>query len=63
VTLSQWNVTNGNPQRHRPDVVYFAVVHDPRRQHPASLHPLEAIITMTILSTICDTQNWVEIAQ
>jgi len=42
---------------------YFAVVHDPRRQHPTLLHPLEAIITMTILSTICDTQNWVEFAQ
>jgi len=42
---------------------YFAVVHDPRRQHPTALHPLEAIITMTILSTICDTQNWVEFAQ
>src|SRR5262245_48926727 len=42
---------------------YFAVVHDPRRQHPTTLHPLEAIITMTILATICGGQNWVEIEQ
>ena len=42
---------------------YFAVVHDPRRQHPTTLHPLEAIITMTILATICGAQNWVEIEQ
>jgi DDE_Tnp_1-associated len=41
----------------------FAVVHDPRRQHPTTLHPLEAIITMTILATICSAQNWMEIEQ
>jgi hypothetical protein len=35
---------------------YSAVVHDPRRQHPTTLHPLEAIITMTILATICSAQ-------
>ena len=40
---------------------YFAVVHDPRRQHPTTLHSLEAILTMTILATICGAQNWVEI--
>ena len=42
---------------------YFAVVHDPRRQHPTTLHTLEAIITITILATICGAQNWVEIEQ
>jgi DDE_Tnp_1-associated len=33
---------------------------DPRRQHPTTLHPLEAILTMTILAPICGAQNWVE---
>jgi DDE family transposase len=42
---------------------YFAVVHDPRRQHPPTLHSLEALIIITILGTICGAQNWVEIAQ
>jgi DDE_Tnp_1-associated len=42
---------------------YFAVVHAPRRQHPTTLHSLEAILTMTILATICGAQNWVEIEQ
>lgn len=42
---------------------FFAVVHDPRRQHPTTLHPLETILTITILATICGAQNWVEIAQ
>ena len=42
---------------------YFAVVHDPRRQHPTMLHSLEAILTITILATICGAQNWVEIEQ
>jgi predicted transposase YbfD/YdcC len=41
---------------------FFAVVHDPRRQHPTTLHALETIITITILATICGAQNWVEIA-
>ena len=42
---------------------YFAVIHDPRRQHPTTLHSLEAIITMAILATICGAHNWVEIEQ
>jgi hypothetical protein len=41
---------------------FFAVVHDPRRQHPTTLHTLETILTITILATICGAQNWVEIA-
>jgi hypothetical protein len=42
---------------------YFAVVHAPRRQHPTTLHSLEAILTITILATICGAHNWVEIEQ
>lgn len=42
---------------------FFAVVHDPRRQHPTTLHPLETILTITILATMWGAQNWVEIAQ
>src|SRR5262249_9658203 len=42
---------------------YFAVVHASRRQHPTTLHPLEAMITMTILATICGAHNWVKIEQ
>jgi predicted transposase YbfD/YdcC len=42
---------------------YFAVVHDPRRQHPTTLHSLEAILTITLLATMCGAQNWVEIEQ
>jgi hypothetical protein len=42
---------------------YFAGGHDPRRQHPTTLHSLEAIIIIPILGTICGAQNWVEIAQ
>jgi predicted transposase YbfD/YdcC len=41
---------------------FFAVVHDPRRQHPTTLHTLETILTITILATICGAQNGVEIA-
>jgi len=41
---------------------FFAVIHDPRRQHPTTLHTLETILTITILATICGAQNWVEIA-
>ena len=41
---------------------FFAVVHDPRRQHPTTRHTLETILTITILATICGAQNWVEIA-
>jgi predicted transposase YbfD/YdcC len=40
----------------------FAVVHDPRRQHPTTLHTLATILTSTILATICGAQHWVEIA-
>jgi predicted transposase YbfD/YdcC len=40
----------------------FAVIHDPRRQHPTTLPPLETILTITILATICGAQNGVEIA-
>jgi hypothetical protein len=40
---------------------FFAVVHDPRRQHPTTLHPLETLLTITLLATICGAQNWVEI--
>jgi predicted transposase YbfD/YdcC len=40
---------------------FFAVVQDPRRQHPTTLHSLEALITITILATLCGAQNWVEI--
>jgi hypothetical protein len=39
-----------------------AVVHDPRRQHPTTLHSLEAILTITIPATLCGAHNWVEIA-
>src|SRR5215470_464249 len=42
---------------------YFAVVQDPRRQHPMTHHSLEAILIITILGTICGAQNWVEIEQ
>jgi hypothetical protein len=42
-------------------VAFFAVVHDPRRQHPTTLHALETLLTLTILATICGAQNWVEI--
>ena len=43
-------------------LTFFAVVHDPRRQHPTTLHTLETILTITILATLCGAQNWVEIA-
>src|SRR5215813_8846821 len=43
-------------------LAFFAVVHDPRRQHATTWHPLETILTITILATICGAQNWVEIA-
>jgi predicted transposase YbfD/YdcC len=43
-------------------VTFFAVVHDPRRQHPPTLHPLETILTITILATLGGAQHWVEIA-
>src|SRR4029450_9075684 len=41
---------------------FFAVVHDPRRQHPTTLHTLETILTITILAPICGAQNGGEIA-
>jgi hypothetical protein len=40
----------------------FAVVHDPRWQHPTTLQTLGTIITISILATICGVPNWVEIA-
>jgi predicted transposase YbfD/YdcC len=43
-------------------LTFFAVVHDPRRQHPTTLHPLETILTITILATIGGAQHGVEIA-
>lgn len=42
---------------------YFAIVEDPRREHPMTLHALEAILIITILGTICGAHNWVEIEQ
>jgi predicted transposase YbfD/YdcC len=42
---------------------YFATVEDPRRQHPMTLHSLEAVLVITILGTICGAHNWVEIEQ
>src|SRR5262245_56123650 len=42
---------------------HFAVVQDPRRQHPMTHHALEAILIITILGTICGAHNWVEIEQ
>jgi predicted transposase YbfD/YdcC len=59
---------NGRFLMETPQVIdqmfsYFAVVHDPRRQHPTTLHALETILTLTILATICGAQNWVEIEQ
>jgi hypothetical protein len=39
----------------------FAVVHDPRRQHPTTRHALEAMLTITILATICGAHHGVEI--
>jgi DDE_Tnp_1-associated len=39
----------------------FAGVHDPRRQPPTTLHPLAAMLTITILATICGAHNWVAI--
>jgi len=41
---------------------FFAVVRDPRRQHPTTLHTLETILTITILATIGGAQNGGEIA-
>ena len=40
---------------------FFAVVHDPRRQHPTTRHAPEIFLTITILATICGAQNGVEI--
>jgi len=41
---------------------YFAVVHPPRRQPPTTLHSLEAMLTLTLLATMCGAQNGVESA-
>ena len=35
---------------------HFAVVQDPRRQHPMTHHSLEAILIITIMGTICGAQ-------
>jgi predicted transposase YbfD/YdcC len=43
-------------------LAFFAVVHAPRRQHATTWPPLETILTLTILATICGAQNGVEIA-
>ena len=51
------------PPALHPMCSYFAVVDDPRRQHPTTLHSLEAILIITILGTICGAHNWVEIEQ
>jgi hypothetical protein len=40
----------------------FAVVHDPRRQHPTTRLPLETSLTSTSLATLCGAQNWGEMA-
>lgn len=42
---------------------FFAVVHDPRREHSTTLHTLEAIIVITILASVCGAQNWVDVQQ
>jgi hypothetical protein len=39
-----------------------AVVHDPRRQPPTTLHSLAAMLTITILATIGGAHHGVEIA-
>jgi DDE family transposase len=41
---------------------FCAVVHDPRRQHPTTLHAVETLRTSTILATMCGAQHWVESA-
>jgi len=51
------------PKAIDPMFSYCAVVHDPRRQPPTTLHALEAMLPMTILATIGGAQNWGEIAQ
>jgi hypothetical protein len=38
---------------------YFAVVHAPRRQPPTTLQSLEAMLTITLLATMCGAHNWV----
>ena len=40
----------------------FAVVHAPRRQHATTWPPLETMLTITILATMCGAQHGVEIA-
>jgi len=42
---------------------FFAVVHDPRREHVTTLHTLEAIIVITILASICGAKTWVDVQQ
>src|SRR5262249_40156272 len=48
------------PQAIDQMVSYFAVVHDPRRQHPTTLHSHEAMWTVTRPATRCGAHNWEE---
>jgi predicted transposase YbfD/YdcC len=41
-------------------VAFVAVVHDPRRHHPTTLHALETLLTITMLATIGGAQNGIE---
>lgn len=40
---------------------FFAVVHDPRREHTTTLHTLETLIVITILASICGAKTWVDV--
>ena len=46
-----------------PMCSYCTNVEAPRRPHPTTFHALEAILSITILGTMCGAQNWVEIEQ
>jgi DDE_Tnp_1-associated len=61
-SLSSEDSAMAHPTGVEQILAFFAVVHDPRRQHATTWHPLETILTLTILATICGAQNWVEIA-
>ena len=41
----------------------FALISDPRRDHPTTRHTLYDILTLTLLATLCGASNWVEIEQ
>src|ERR1700745_3874162 len=60
---AQRDVTMDTPNAVDQMCTYFATVEDPRRQHPMTLHSLEAVLVITILGTICGAHNWVEIEQ